>query len=160
MSIFKASELSASLLDRSTNVSAERRRSTLSRRCRVRKCYRDSPSSNSRAVREGSALNQLSIWLLTAARGSGRRRERGTFGLALAAGFGPPSRHAVLKLARNSSILDAPSARGVPIALVMLSVAFRHVPESRDRSEHSTIDWRGRFGVPVGRTCRCSDRYL
>src|SRR5262249_4209583 len=38
----------------------------------------------------------------------------------------------------------------VPIALVTLSIAFRHVPESRDRSEDSTIDWRGSFLATVG----------
>jgi EmrB/QacA subfamily drug resistance transporter len=38
----------------------------------------------------------------------------------------------------------------VPIALVTLSIAFRHVPERRDPSEDSTIDWRGGFLVTVG----------
>jgi EmrB/QacA subfamily drug resistance transporter len=38
----------------------------------------------------------------------------------------------------------------VPIALITLGIAFRHVPESRDRSEDSTVDWRGGFLVTVG----------
>jgi EmrB/QacA subfamily drug resistance transporter len=38
----------------------------------------------------------------------------------------------------------------VPIALITLAIAFRHVPESRDRSEDSTVDWRGGFLVTVG----------
>ena len=38
----------------------------------------------------------------------------------------------------------------VPIALIMLGIAFWHVPESRDRSEDSTVDWRGGFLLTVG----------
>jgi EmrB/QacA subfamily drug resistance transporter len=38
----------------------------------------------------------------------------------------------------------------VPIALLTLGIAFRHVPESADRSESSGVDWRGGFLVTVG----------
>jgi MFS family permease len=38
----------------------------------------------------------------------------------------------------------------VPVALITLGIAFGHVPESRDRSEDSTVDWRGGFLVTVG----------
>jgi hypothetical protein len=38
----------------------------------------------------------------------------------------------------------------VPIAVITLGIAFGHVPESRDQSEDSTVDWRGGFLVTVG----------
>jgi EmrB/QacA subfamily drug resistance transporter len=38
----------------------------------------------------------------------------------------------------------------VPIALITLCIAFGHLPESRDRSEDSSVDWRGGFLVTVG----------
>ena len=38
----------------------------------------------------------------------------------------------------------------VPIAVITLGIALGHVPESRDRSEDSTVDWRGGFLVTVG----------
>jgi MFS family permease len=38
----------------------------------------------------------------------------------------------------------------VPIAVITLIIVFEHVPESRDRSEDSTVDWRGGFLVTVG----------
>jgi MFS family permease len=38
----------------------------------------------------------------------------------------------------------------VPIALITLGIALGHVPESRDRSEESTVDWRGSFLATVG----------
>jgi EmrB/QacA subfamily drug resistance transporter len=52
-------------------------------------------------------------------------------------------------------LVDAQSWRpiffiNVPIAMITLCIAFGHVPESRDRSEDSTIDWRGGVLVTVG----------
>jgi EmrB/QacA subfamily drug resistance transporter len=38
----------------------------------------------------------------------------------------------------------------VPIAVITLAIALEHVPESRNRSEDSTVDWRGGFLVTVG----------
>jgi MFS family permease len=38
----------------------------------------------------------------------------------------------------------------VPIALITLGIAFGHVPESRDRPENSSVDWRGGFLVTIG----------
>jgi EmrB/QacA subfamily drug resistance transporter len=38
----------------------------------------------------------------------------------------------------------------VPVALITLGIALGHVPESRDRSEESTVDWRGSFLATVG----------
>jgi EmrB/QacA subfamily drug resistance transporter len=38
----------------------------------------------------------------------------------------------------------------VPIAVITLAIALEHVPESRDRSEDSKVDWRGGFLVTVG----------
>ena len=52
-------------------------------------------------------------------------------------------------------LVDAQSWRpiffiNVPIAMITLCIAFGHVPESHDRSEDSTIDWRGGVLVTVG----------
>ena len=52
-------------------------------------------------------------------------------------------------------IVDTLSWRAIffinlPIALVALAIAFGHVPERRDRSEDSTIDWLGGFLVTAG----------
>jgi EmrB/QacA subfamily drug resistance transporter len=52
-------------------------------------------------------------------------------------------------------IVDTLSWRAIffinlPIALVALAIAFGHVPESRDRSEDSTLDWLGGFLVTAG----------
>jgi EmrB/QacA subfamily drug resistance transporter len=38
----------------------------------------------------------------------------------------------------------------VPIALITLGIALGHVPESRDQSEDSPLDWRGGVMVTVG----------
>lgn len=61
----------------------------------------------------------------------------------------------VLGLILGGWLVDAQSWRpiffiNVPIAMITLCIAFGHVPESRDRSEDSTIDWRGGVLVTVG----------
>ncbi len=38
----------------------------------------------------------------------------------------------------------------VPIAVIALGIAFRHVPESRNPSEHSPLDWPGGFLAALG----------
>jgi EmrB/QacA subfamily drug resistance transporter len=52
-------------------------------------------------------------------------------------------------------LADALSWRAIffinlPIAMITLGITFGHVPESRDRSEDSVVDWRGGFLVTVG----------
>src|ERR1700694_2683887 len=38
----------------------------------------------------------------------------------------------------------------VPIAVITLGIAFRHVPESREASDDSTLDWPGGFLAALG----------
>jgi EmrB/QacA subfamily drug resistance transporter len=52
-------------------------------------------------------------------------------------------------------LADALSWRAIffinlPIGMITLGITFGHVPESRDRSEDSIVDWRGGFLVTVG----------